>query len=40
MDINKWTITFNEKVLKNRMATDQRIIVLNKTNTVSKFEEN
>ena len=28
------------KVLKNRMATDQHRMVLNKTNTVSKFEEN
>ena len=30
-----------EKVLKNRRATDQhRIVLNNKTNTVSKFEEN
>ena len=26
--------------MKNRMATDQHRIVLNKANTVSKFEEN
>ena len=33
-------MTVDEKVLKNRMVTDKDRIVLNKTNIVSKGEEN